>query len=45
MLEQWIYKGKISDPYSEFLVEENEERSKNKHGEEGSIASISNLGR
>lgn len=30
ILEKWIYKGIISDPYSEFLVEENEKIQKEK---------------
>ncbi|XP_074643157.1 gamma-tubulin complex component 2-like [Tubulanus polymorphus] len=30
VLEKWIYKGIISDPYSEFLVEEDENFSKEK---------------
>ncbi|XP_060079665.1 gamma-tubulin complex component 2-like isoform X1 [Ylistrum balloti] len=30
ILEKWIYKGIISDPYSEFLVEENETIQKEK---------------
>uniref|UniRef100_K1PPH0 Gamma-tubulin complex component n=1 Tax=Magallana gigas TaxID=29159 RepID=K1PPH0_MAGGI len=34
ILEKWIYKGIISDPYSEFLVEENETINKEKLQEE-----------
>ncbi|XP_046359513.1 gamma-tubulin complex component 2-like [Haliotis cracherodii] len=34
ILEKWIYKGIISDPYTEFLVEENETIQKEKLQEE-----------
>lgn len=34
ILEKWIYKGRINDPYSEFLVEENETIQKEKLQEE-----------
>ncbi|XP_064605100.1 gamma-tubulin complex component 2-like [Liolophura sinensis] len=34
ILEKWIYKGIVSDPYSEFLVEENETIQKEKLQEE-----------
>ncbi|XP_060602983.1 gamma-tubulin complex component 2-like [Ruditapes philippinarum] len=34
VLEKWIYKGIINDPYSEFLVEENETINKEKLQEE-----------
>jgi gamma-tubulin complex component 2 len=34
MLQKWIYKGVINDPYGEFLVEENEEMEKNKLSED-----------
>jgi len=34
MLQRWIFKGVISDPYGEFLVEENEDVEKTKMSED-----------
>nr|XP_039253451.1 gamma-tubulin complex component 2-like [Styela clava] len=34
MLEKWIYRGQINDPYGEFMVEENKKISKEKLQEE-----------
>ena len=30
MLEDWIYKGQINDPYNEFMINEDSEISKEK---------------
>lgn len=32
MLEDWIYKGQLNDPYNEFMIAENKEKPK--RGEE-----------
>ena len=30
MLEDWIYKGQINDPYNEFMISEDKEITKDK---------------
>ena len=34
MLENWVYKGQISDPYNEFMVVEDKDISKKKLSED-----------
>ena len=34
MLEEWIYKGQLNDPYNEFMIVENKDKPKYEKGDE-----------